>query len=121
MTDTDKTTVCATCGGERRILHIYARGPNDPPGNAYVPCPDCQHSKSTLPARLADALKDIAVWQSTGNGFLCRSPRPRFQWRRKSMQKLAALGLVERQPHFGSEKFPSWEITDAGWETYKNG
>lgn len=33
---------CPTCHGEVRILHFYARGPGDAPGNMLVGCPDCQ-------------------------------------------------------------------------------
>ena len=32
--------VCGTCKGDRRILHIYERPPG-PPGNAWMPCPNC--------------------------------------------------------------------------------
>jgi hypothetical protein len=32
---------CSTCRDEGKILHFYARGPNDAPGNTFVGCPNC--------------------------------------------------------------------------------
>jgi len=48
------------------------------------------------------ALRDIASW------------RGRYYFRQKSMQKLAALGYVERAEPMPGDPWPAWRITDAG-------
>ena len=36
-----KPATCETCKGARTVLHVYDRGPGDPPGNQMIPCPAC--------------------------------------------------------------------------------
>lgn len=57
-----------------------------------------------------DALLEIERIQ-TGGGL--RRIRP-FYWRRASMQKLAAHGLVEPMPGYDHYKTPGMRITEAG-------
>lgn len=41
MTEKTQTTV-RPCGCDNgRVLVVYDRGPNDPPGNGYAACPCC--------------------------------------------------------------------------------
>lgn len=43
-----EATPCPECKGEGRILFVYERGPNSPPGNGYGLCPTCQPAPSSV-------------------------------------------------------------------------
>lgn len=51
--------VCPTCQGRQFVLHFYARGPSDPPGNQLVPCPTCK-GVCAVAARVADEIRERA-------------------------------------------------------------
>jgi hypothetical protein len=40
-------TPCETCRGAGKVLHFYARGPGDAPGNRMGPCPTCAAPAAT--------------------------------------------------------------------------
>lgn len=42
----EQTTPCVTCDGEARILAFFDRGPESPPGNHWIGCPDCEAGRA---------------------------------------------------------------------------
>lgn len=76
---------CATCNGEKTILHFYERGPNDPPGNCRVPCPAC--STTTL--------------QEISKRTMAMSPKELQEHRDQTTKKVAEF--VASQPDPGLE------------------
>lgn len=74
---------CKTCLDRGTILHLYARGPGDPPGNFEKPCPTC----SVSPPDVTDQEIIIEVLNAQNaiedTSFSYHGMSDSYEWRRK--------------------------------------
>lgn len=52
---------CAFCNHTGQVLYFYERGPNDPPGNQRIPCPECPKLKGVIDTRDPSTLDNNTI------------------------------------------------------------